>query len=535
MKFKLSIKYKVYSLPFLSTIGLCFILFLTYQTTSNNNKSLENLYLEYYPLMQMAQSNETNFSNIISLFENAAIFGEIEPINNTDALYQTMIQNLNTQIKLNSTSANDQIAILDIYYANAKKVTLALVKGDTELDLLHADIKKMTLTLSKLKASLSLQSIEYQQRFEDKILQIQTSQQKNLADSVIYAILLMTLVLLISILITNSIGKNLSSLLVSMKDLAQGDGNLTKRIKVNSNDELAILGHYFNQFMSKLQNSIEQILKTAQPLAESSSHLTQLSTESKDHIQRQQDKSVIATESLKLLNSHIQAVSSSANNALSTTLEADNIAMQGMLQVQRSINAITPLAKNVERASNVIKQLDDDTHSVAKVLDVIGDIAEQTNLLALNAAIEAARAGEQGRGFAVVADEVRTLASRTQDSTAQIKHTIDKLQAAAKEAVICIKTSHQDSNEVVTEIKIAGEKLKTIVESVTRIKDINLIIAKATDQQTHSTQELSNNINEFSHLGDITSNSFNTLSKVGFNLSQYSKQLQEVSSQFKVN
>lgn len=535
MTINLSIKYKIYSLPILSILGLFIIFSLTFKTTNTNNLALNNLYLEQYPLLQLAQQNETSFSNLLTLLENAAIFGETEPLNEANKHYLKILTNLESQVSLHSTSAQRQIEHLKQYYNHAKHVTLVLVEGLQDVARLEADIITMTEQGDKTRAHFSLQTSDYKDAFESEISLIQSSQKQSLSDSILYAALLMFLVVFISVLITNNISRTLFSLLHSMKDLAQGNGDLTKRITAISNDELADLSRYFNQFMDKLQVSIEKIIKTSQPLAELSEHLNQLSIESKHHIKRQQDKSEIAIESVKLMKKHILEVSTSANTAVSTTNEADNIANQGKLQVQESIDAIGPLVRNVELASNAISRLNSDTQSVAKVLQVIGDIAEQTNLLALNAAIEAARAGEQGRGFAVVADEVRTLASRTQDSTSEIKHTIDKLQTAAKEAVICMANSNKDTNEVVKQITMAGGKLNIIVESVTRIKDMNQNIAVATDKQTQSTQDLSRNINEFSHLGNQTSKSFDSLSCVALSLSEYSKQLQAISIQFKVS
>ena len=535
MKVHLSIRYKIYSLPLISAIGISFILFVSYLTTIENNSALTRLSNTHYPLLQMAQQNESYFEDISSLLENAAVFGESEPVEEASEIYALILNNLNGQLALGSTSVASQTNHLETYFTHAKQTTLKLINANTDMDDLTHELKKMMQSHELAEFTFKSQTDKYKQFFENQILSIQLEQEDNLSKSILYAIILLALAISISVIISNNIGKNITSLLHSMKDLAQGNRDLTKRISINSHDELASLSTYFNEFMSKLQKTIEQIINTAKPLANLSTQLNQLSFESKQHINQQQAQSNHAIDSVERMNDQIKQVVTSANSAVTFTQETDEQAKLGMLQVQKSINTIIPLAKNVERASGVIKKLNEDTYSVAKVLEVIGDIAEQTNLLALNAAIEAARAGEQGRGFAVVADEVRTLASRTQDSTLQIKQTIETLQSAAQEAVNCMKSSHQDTIEVVNEIKVAGEKLNIIVESVNNLSKMNHVIAKATQKQTNSTQDLLSSINECADLTTQTSISFDSLADVGQTLSEHSNELQRISSKFKIN
>jgi methyl-accepting chemotaxis protein len=180
----------------------------------------------------------------------------------------------------------------------------------------------------------------------------------------------------------------------------------------------------------------------------------------------------------------VQEVARNATEAAKAASHSDEEAQNGQAVVDRTINAIDALASEVDRAANVIHRLEQDSDKIGTVLDVIKGIAEQTNLLALNAAIEAARAGEQGRGFAVVADEVRTLASRTQQSTAEIQQMIERLQAGAQEAVSVMEDSRSRASDSVSSAQSAGQSLESITRSVASITDMNTQIASAADEQS---------------------------------------------------
>jgi len=230
----------------------------------------------------------------------------------------------------------------------------------------------------------------------------------------------------------------------------------------------------------------------------------------------------------------VQNVSNNANSASEAATEADRAAKDGREIVEKTVASINGLAEEVERAGEVIRKLESDTENVGTILDVIKGIAEQTNLLALNAAIEAARAGEQGRGFAVVADEVRTLASRTQDSTQEIQKVIEELQTAARSAVEVMGQSKVRAQTSVDQAAQTGESLAAITERVEAITEMNIEIAAAAEEQERAAHSIKENVMGIKETSETAMKSIQNVEVASSSLVDISSNLQGVTSEFKV-
>ncbi|XAG67613.1 methyl-accepting chemotaxis protein [bacterium 19CA06SA08-2] len=333
---------------------------------------------------------------------------------------------------------------------------------------------------------------------DNELAALRTERENNmhgsLQSSVLLILVILGITLVATVVIGNRVTRPLADAVQALNDIADGEGDLTQRLKVQSNDEIGQLATAFNRFVERIQSVVSQVGETSNHLLSAVEKLHSLSEHYDHQMQghsRETDQVVTAVTEM---SSTAQEVAASASNAATATSDAarESDAARGV--VGTAINSINRLVGEVHTASGVIEQLAHETGKIGSVVEVIRGIAEQTNLLALNAAIEAARAGEQGRGFAVVADEVRSLAGRTQQSTKEINEMLQRLQSGVKQAVDVMQASEERSQETVQEASHIATSLDSMVMAVSTINDMNIQIATAAEEQHAVSEEINKNL-----------------------------------------
>jgi len=318
-----------------------------------------------------------------------------------------------------------------------------------------------------------------------------------------------------------------------MKDIAQGEGDLTRTLDNKGSDEVSRLAHYFNEFTKKIRASLSDVSENSDQVLEHAESVANASQSAQSLTQNQNDITAQVATAMEQMTSQIRDVSNNANSAEQAANDARVNTTAGKDIVSNTIVQMQSLSGNIDEVSQVIASLATESDNIGSVLDVIRGIAEQTNLLALNAAIEAARAGEQGRGFAVVADEVRTLANRTEQSTNEIQKMIQKLQSGAQEAVSAVKISQNISSQAVEQTSKADDSLSEIDRLMEVISEMNTQIARATEQQTQAADEVNLRINDLAGMTDESLATSEQLSEASLQLRSSSNNMSEVVGRFK--
>jgi methyl-accepting chemotaxis protein len=354
--------------------------------------------------------------------------------------------------------------------------------------------------------------------------------------NIVSAVVMVSLLVVVggALLITRLISRPLREVIDVMEDIAEGDGDLTKRLSDQGHDELAQLGSAFNRFVDKLQGIIQEVNSTMRQFDQLVVRSNEIADQTRIGIESQTLESDQVATAVTELSASAQEIAASGAQAADAAKQAEDQAFSGKQVVSASLLEFEQLAQNVIDTVGRIQKLSADSENVGRVVDVIQTIAEQTNLLALNAAIEAARAGEQGRGFAVVADEVRTLATRTQSSTVEIRGIIEELQKGTKDAERVMLEGKDRATANMQQTSLAEQALDSISKMVTTIKGQNEGIAKATDEQTRVTEEITRSVVNINDVGKKTTAGAEETAAANRELAQLSSKLAGLLDHFKV-
>ena len=350
----------------------------------------------------------------------------------------------------------------------------------------------------------------------------------------ISTIIIAALFIAIAIAVAGSVSRPIAQVAELFRNIGEGEGDLRQRLPVNGEDEIAQLARGFNSFISKIQDSVIEVAQTSEQLGKSAIDVSNQAHQTLEDSHLQKDRTVMVVTAINEMGATVNEIASNAAQAAVTAREADTESLEGQQVVSRARNTINQLSKDVEQVGEVIESLATHTKSIGSILDVIRAISEQTNLLALNAAIEAARAGEAGRGFAVVADEVRNLASRTAASTNEVQSMIDKLQSEASRAVTAMEQSRNRSREGVQAVDEASNSLSGISQQIASISDMNIQVAAATEEQSTVVEDINRNVTEINDITQRTAQTAQAAAQASKALNQLANRLDTLVARFKV-
>jgi methyl-accepting chemotaxis protein len=379
------------------------------------------------------------------------------------------------------------------------------------------------INLDGIEAQLAKVQIEINQRISTIITSI-----------MIVAVVLLVIFGIVGLILSNTFLRPLQQIKDNLDDIAAGEGDLTRRLPINSDDELGQLAGSFNRFVEKIHNLVRQIADMTGQLTELVGQVSAQASRSEDAMERQRHETDQVATAINEMSAAAHEVAQSAQGAAEAAQKTDTEGQAAKQVVDGSIERIHTLVQDIRNSGVSLDTLQKDVSSIVSVLDVIRSIAEQTNLLALNAAIEAARAGEAGRGFAVVADEVRALASRTQQSTQEIQGMIDRLQKGTQEAVTAMRRS-SDAGDVTSEqANRAGTSLDAIAQLIGTINAMNAQIASAAEEQTAVAEEINRSVHKIAVAVDSVADETQQGAQTARNLASLGERLGALVRQFRI-
>jgi len=320
----------------------------------------------------------------------------------------------------------------------------------------------------------------------------------------------------------------------AMAEIADGDGDLTKRLTIQNNDEFGNLGNAFNRFVERIHGSIREVSSATGQVNEVALRVVAASNSSMFNSDQQASRTSSVAAAINQLGAAAQEIARNAAQASTQASDARNLAEDGQQVVDRSIAAMNQLSSMLSASSTNIESLNSKTVNIGQILEVITSISQQTNLLALNAAIEAARAGEAGRGFAVVADEVRNLAHRTQESAQQVQTMIEELQVGARESVSTMSESQRHSQDSVEIANLAGERLSSVTQRIGEIDGMNQSVATATEEQTAVVESINVDITEINTLNQEGVENLQSTLRACSDLEQQAARLKQLVGSFRI-
>lgn len=518
-------------------LGLSLIL-LTYMTLepvkNSFNQYVQSAVQRHELLLKMRAG--LGYGGSIHAFKNYILRGKSDYADQFKSSQKTVLQALQQYQELTDLSPAESRAltaiksIVDNYTAQLEHVRDMLATGMAAKDIDAAvtinDAQAMN-GLSTLQAHFDEMTAKHGQTLDNNINGM-------LEELTIWIIVVVSALLAGLFILSISITRRINAVVASMTNIAHGEGDLSQRLDDQGNDEISVLSARFNDFVGKMASLVGEMSKTSTHLVKCMAEISRNSAQTDQGVMDQQSELEQIVTAMNEMSVSVHDVANSAAGAAEAAKQADEEAINGRNVVAQSVSAIDSLASEVQSTTSVMEKLRMDSEGISNVMDVIRGIAEQTNLLALNAAIEAARAGEQGRGFAVVADEVRTLANRTQQSTAEIQQMVEGLQTGVNAAMQAMELSQNEARTGVEKTGHVQKSLDELAHAVSTIHDLNIQIASAAEQQSKVAEEIDLNVINVSRVAGETAQGAHQTNSLAEEMTGLVSELQAEIAQFKI-
>ena len=531
----LSITKKIHAITCIAITAFVIIVVTNYIAMNDNKISLDELEKSSYQVVKLTSENVALLEKLDELYTQAVTFGESDLVDSAAQTYKTINENLQNIISINDSYVHaDTKKQLELYAQTSSTIATSMIDGSADFSKIQQQAQQKTQQYEAVLAGFKRAQARSDDRFFELVQATKARSDNALSLMLIVSVVSLILLIATSVWIARGIGSSASAAANNLRLLADGKGSLSTQLEVHAKDEIGQVSINFNAFIQLLKAAVLEVIAVCEPLMENSTRLVQGMERAERATTKQTSDAEIVKQSMEEMRQSVADISHSAANASQAAQTAEREVEQSRTQIQRSVTESKTLSDEINQAASTINQLENDTKNVTQILNVITSIAEQTNLLALNAAIEAARAGEQGRGFAVVADEVRELASRTSHSTNEIRELLSTLTTAASDAVIAMNSARDMATNNAEAAENTGQSIDKISEQILEINGMNSQIAAATEEQTSVASMVVENVSNMHMSFEETMDSLSAVRDVAKNLHYLSDSLLDATAKFKI-